>query len=407
MAQWPPTVVAPIPDSGATWPTRTEVGPVTLIGPTAENQQPSALGTRTESLRNLLNTLVAINNVIRDHFLDRDGDDAAIEGSAQGPVYMRGRFDMGGSKIVNLADGVSAQDAVTIQQLETVQFSAEDDVEQVLQSRVVFQDGSAAMIATLSAGGNRVIALDVALVSTDASRKDYADTQTSALASALVPLTGSGGMTGNLNMDGDDPLEDGFKIINCTDPTASGNIVNKRYLDEQVGLIAVEDVPIGAVLSFAGPPSEIPTKFLICDGREVSRFTYQNLFNIIGIAYGPPSSGSVFRLPDLRGRTIVGRDSMGGQSADVITGSWADSLGGKYGTERHQLAPAEMPAHTHSYDDISYAYDLGGVEQGDVGNSPAGSWQYDSTTRNTNVNGGGVAHPNTQPSMFFNWIIRA
>lgn len=406
MAQWPPTVVAPIPDSGATWPTRVEVGPVTLIGPTAENQQPSALTTRTESLRNLLNTLVAINNVIRDHFLDRDGDDAAIEGSVQGPVYMRGRFDTGGNKIVRLADGVSAQDAVTIQQLETVQFSAEDDVEQVLQSRVVFQDGSASMIANLPAGGNRVIALDVALVSTDASRKDYVDTSISALNSTLVPLTGSGGMTGNLNMDGDNPLEPGFKIINVADPTASGNIVNKRYLDEQAGLIGVEDVPIAAVLPFAGPPSAIPAKFLICDGREVSRFTYQNLFNIIGIAYGPPSSGSVFRLPDLRGRTVIGIDNMGGQSADVVTQSFADALGGKGGTERHQLQPNELSVHTHTYADISYAYDQGGSEQGDVALAPSGSWQYDSTVRDTNLNGGGVAHPNMQPSMFCNWIIR-
>lgn len=405
MAQWPPTPVSEIPDSGSSWPSRVEVGPVTLIGPTAENQQPTALDTRTESIRDLVNTLVSILNVVREHFLDIDGDDPAIEGSTQGPVFMRGDFDVGGFNIVNLADGTALTDAITDQQLEAVQFSAEDDVEQVLDTRTVFVNGSAAMIANLDVSNNRVLTVDTALIGTDANRKSYVDAEITTLETSLLKRTGIPSMLADLSFDGVLPTDPGFIPFNLGDPTSSADLVNKRYLDEQAAITGAEDVPIAAVLPFGGPASQIPANFLLCDGREVSRFTFQNLFNIIGIAYGSPSSGSVFKLPDLRGRVVTGLDNMSGQSADRITQSFADSLGGKGGEERHAITVGEMAIHDHDYDDISYAGGGAGSEQGDTGASDADNLKA-STVRSSQLEGAGTSHLNMQPSMAFNWIIR-
>jgi microcystin-dependent protein len=405
MAQWPPTPVSPLPSTGATWPSRTEVGPLTLIGPTAENQQPSALDTRTETLRQITNVLIGLYNFIQDFFLDRDGADLPIADSTQGSYFMRGNMDLGGFKIVNLADAQDIRDAITIQQLEAVQFSAEDDVEQVLDSFVVKQDGSAAMIAPLNMGGFRILNMAAAVIDTDAIRRDTLTAEEATITSAFLRRVGVPGMLANLNFDGDDPLEPGFIPTNLGDPTGPADLVNKRYLDEQVAISAAQDVPVGAVVPYAGPQGTIPVNFLVCDGREVSRFTYQNLFNIIGIAYGSPTSASVFKLPDLRGRTVVGMDIMGGQPADVLTSSFADLLGGKGGVERYALKGGEMPSHTHTYDDVTYAQGAGGAEIGD-----------DNASDNNNVvgispsvmgsAGSSTPHNNVQPSIALNWLIR-
>ena len=181
MAQWPPTEVTAIPaPPDATYPSRDEVGPLKLVGPTAENQQPNALDVRTETIRQLVNTLAAAVNVLQENFLDIDGADAPITGSVQGSYFMRGDMDLGGFKIVNVADATIITDIITVQQIEAIQFSAEDDLEQILDTRVVFQDGTAPMISNLPLGTGlldvqRVTNLAAAAIGTDAVRKDTFD----------------------------------------------------------------------------------------------------------------------------------------------------------------------------------------------------------------------------------------
>ena len=52
----------------------------------------------------------------------------------------------------------------------------------------------------------------------------------------------------------------------------------------------------------------------------------------------------------------MGLDNMGGISADRVTNSAADSLGGNAGEDMHQLSAEELASHNHS-----------------IGNSPSGS----------------------------------
>ena len=48
----------------------------------------------------------------------------------------------------------------------------------------------------------------------------------------------------------------------------------------------------------------------VCDGSEVSRTEYADLFAVLGVSYGAGDLISTFRLPDLRSRVPVGFDGL-------------------------------------------------------------------------------------------------
>lgn len=73
----------------------------------------------------------------------------------------------------------------------------------------------------------------------------------------------------------------------------------------------VPTVPIGTILPYAGATP--PTGYLLCDGSEVLKSQYADLYTVIGDAYKPTSSLlglNTFGLPDLRSRFPLGRDNM-------------------------------------------------------------------------------------------------
>ncbi len=55
---------------------------------------------------------------------------------------------------------------------------------------------------------------------------------------------------------------------------------------------------IGAIVAYAG--SSIPDNYLECNGQEVSRSTYADLFSIIGTSYGDGDGNTTFNLPNLQ-----------------------------------------------------------------------------------------------------------
>jgi microcystin-dependent protein len=68
-------------------------------------------------------------------------------------------------------------------------------------------------------------------------------------------------------------------------------------------------IPTGSIIPFAG--SAAPAGWLLCDGQGVYKSQYQALFQAIGWTYGELLSNSnVFKLPDLRGRGVIGYDDM-------------------------------------------------------------------------------------------------
>ena len=85
------------------------------------------------------------------------------------------------------------------------------------------------------------------------------------------------------------------------------------------------DVPVGAILAFASDTP--PDGWLECNGAEVSRTDYADLFNVIGTTFGAGDGSTTFNLPDLRGEFIRGWDNGRGVDSERVFGSWqADEL---------------------------------------------------------------------------------
>ena len=79
-------------------------------------------------------------------------------------------------------------------------------------------------------------------------------------------------------------------------------------------------IPAGSIIPFAGPVENIPAGWMLCDGSAVSRSTYANLYNAIGVAWGNGDGSSTFNLPDLRGmflRGVAGTDTIGDPDASL------------------------------------------------------------------------------------------
>ena len=68
-------------------------------------------------------------------------------------------------------------------------------------------------------------------------------------------------------------------------------------------------LPTGSYIQFAG--SQAPAGFLVCNGGEISRTTYSNLFAVIGTTYGSGDGSTTFNLPNLTDRFLQGSETSG------------------------------------------------------------------------------------------------
>lgn len=155
-------------------------------------------------------------------------------------------------------------------------------------------------------------------------------------------------------------------------------------------------VPAGSVSAFAG--SSAPEGWLLCDGNEYSQSEYNTLFSVLGSTYntGGETTG-YFRVPDLRGRVIAGLDNMGGTAASRLTGQ--TTLGGSTGTQSVTLQLSQIPSHTHGY-----GYNT--VQDSTSGGDTRLATSSNNTLKTTSSAGGGQSHPNVQPTMTLNYIIK-
>lgn len=78
---------------------------------------------------------------------------------------------------------------------------------------------------------------------------------------------------------------------------------------------SVYAVPVGTILSYSATTT--PVGFLVCDGSEVSKTIYADLFEIIGDTYGTTTDTSKFKLPDLRDKFVQGADGNLGTTKDA------------------------------------------------------------------------------------------
>lgn len=110
----------------------------------------------------------------------------------------------------------------------------------------------------------------------------------------------------------------GFLTLHAA-PTANMHASTKKYVDDLYNdLRDNSGTPVGAIAYY--PVATLPFGWLMCDGSLVSTTQYAKLFSIIGYTYG--GSGSVFRLPDLRGEFIRGWDNGRGVDVNRALGSF-------------------------------------------------------------------------------------
>ena len=79
----------------------------------------------------------------------------------------------------------------------------------------------------------------------------------------------------------------------------------KEYIKREI--TQTIQIPIGAIFAF--PSEKIPEGFLPCEGQELSKIQYPELFKLIGTAFG--GTIKTFCLPDLQGQFIRGLDRTG------------------------------------------------------------------------------------------------
>lgn len=150
-------------------------------------------------------------------------------------------------------------------------------------------------------------------------------------------------------------------------------------------------MPVGSIVMFGG--NSLPDGFLRCDGAEILRADYLELFAVIGETYGAGNGVSTFRLPDLRARFPLG-EGLGVPPT-------ARSRGESGGAEQHTLTVQEMPAHAHAYNQ--------GVSTAAEYTTPGTKSLLRSSTGwvDSGSVGGGEAHNNMPPFLVVSYMIYA
>ncbi|MBN2542535.1 tail fiber protein [bacterium] len=208
---------------------------------------------------------------------------------------------------------------------------------------------------------------------------------------------------------------DGNVGIGTENPSCKLDV--KGRIKDQTGYV----MPVGAVIPYAG--STAPTGWLMCDGTLYGTATYADLFAVISYTYG--GSGTNFRVPNLKGRVVVGLD---GSDADF------DALNDASGAKTHTLTVNEMPSHNHScstegdhwhyidspFDGAAVKAHSTGLTQGFLTSNEDGSddwyndnfvdWMKTDTdgdhSHTIGNRGGDSAHNNLQPYRVLNYIIK-
>jgi len=188
--------------------------------------------------------------------------------------------------------------------------------------------------------------------------------------------------------------------------------------------------PVGAVQPYVGSSDPVDPdgtiRWLVLDGRAVSRSTYSGLFGLCGTTYGSGDGSTTFNIPNPKSRAIVGAGQGSGLSNRALgsTGG-AETVAADLQSHSHTITD---PTHFHTFGGNSVPVDnlgrtwvgfgvnpfsgssiipsigaFSGAEIVSLGNTASGS----TGITGTNSAGSGGGHNNMQPYLALNHIVRA
>lgn len=143
--------------------------------------------------------------------------------------------------------------------------------------------------------------------------------------------------------------------------------------------------PAGMVSPFAGPVENIPFGWLLCDGSEVSRTEYANLYSAIGVCWGTGNGSTTFNLPDLRGMFLRGVSGDSGNDADaegrIVLNDYGGNTGnqvGSYQGDAIRNITGSFGGHSYNTTDGAFAFSSGN-HYAESGGSKVGAVSFDAS----------------------------
>ena len=381
-------------------------------------------GTTKTVLRLDSNTNVGINNLAPSEALDVTGNikasgelyvDAVTDSVSVGTGALIVKGGVGIAKQLRVGDTATFEDDITVKNIITVNNNTYDIGTVTNRFLNVYANsfvgnlvGNVSGTVSGAAGtSNKLTSQTTFQMSGDVSAPSFTfDGQTGGTVKTFATSI-SNGFIASKTATGTSQNSDEFILNRVSGTTGVFKISRDNLFD------AIAKIPTGMITPFGG--SSAPTHWLLCDGTEYVIGTYPELYAVIGSSFGTATAG-YFRTPDLRGRMPLGKDNMGGTSANRVTATAADSVGGFGGDESKVIPVTNLPDHEHDLQGAAGAQyyavrDVPGIGAGETTaityDAPTGSGQGSALPSSGGVLSGslGNAQDVMNPFTTVNYII--
>jgi microcystin-dependent protein len=381
-------------------------------------------GTTKTVLRLDSNTNVGINNLAPSEALDVTGNikasgelyvDAVTDSVSVGTGALIVKGGVGIAKQLRVGDTATFEDDITVRNIVTVNNNTYDIGTVTNRFLNVYANsfvgnlvGNVSGTVSGAAGtSNKLTSQTTFQMSGDVSAPSFTfDGQTGGTVKTFATSI-SNGFIASKTATGTSQNSDEFILNRVSGTTGVFKISRDNLFD------AIAKIPTGMITPFGG--SSAPTHWLLCDGTEYVIGTYPELYAVIGSSFGVATAG-YFRTPDLRGRMPLGKDNMGGTSANRVTATAADSVGGFGGDESKVIPVTNLPDHEHDLQGAAGAQyyavrDVPGIGAGETTaityDAPTGSGQGSALPSSGGVLSGslGNAQDVMNPFTTVNYII--
>lgn len=186
---------------------------------------------------------------------------------------------------------------------------------------------------------------------------------------------------------------DGVCLLTFYTGDYKGSVIGSNML-EAYKLAAIV-TRTGVVDMWPGLPTAIPPGTLLCDGQQVNRSVYADLFAIIGIRYGAGDGVTTFNLPNFNRKMPVGADSSGTRNLAATGGAETVSLTtANLAAHNH---PVTDPGHTHTATQTAHSHGVTDAGHSHAATQAAHNHGYTDPGHNHGINNPAHGHSVSDP----------